>query len=267
MCKQHDAEMLVAEQAQRGEELLEVVLEEIADDDQHPALAQPREQVAQRGRQRGVRRRLGLFQRVDDDFELRVGRGGRVERVELRRDQRQAEAVAFLDDQVRHGGGEVARVVELRAVGAAAEPRAESHRAAHVKHERRDEVRLVLVLADVRPPGATEHLPVEPPDIVAGAVLAMLEKFRRAALVPRAMPAGVRPFHGVPRAEPQVAQPVQRADLQEPALRRNGRHSASPPQRARRIGALRGCPGAYSGTCSSNCRMISVVSTASPTAW
>ena len=125
-----------------------------------------------------------LAKRVEDDLQV----GGVAARRDLGggflRDVQESGGVALVDDEVAERGGETLGVVEPGAVLAR-----ESHRAAAVEHDVAAQVGLGLEFLEVIAVGACEDAPVEPPDVVAGDVVAVLGELDagasvRAAVVP-----------------------------------------------------------------------------------
>ena len=114
---------------------------------------------------------LRLAKRVKDDLQV----GGVAARRDLGggflRHVEEPGGVALVDDEVAERGGQALGVVEPGAVLAR-----ESHRAAAVEHDVAAQVGLGLELLEVVAVGAGEDAPVEPPDVVAGDVVAVLGK-------------------------------------------------------------------------------------------
>ena len=88
------------------------------------------------------------------------------------------------------------------------------------------EVGFLFVDADEGLAGAGQHLPVQPPQVLAAGVLAEVDELARPAQLPRGVVAHEGPFHAAPRGEAHVLQRRQRAQVEEPAGRSRG-HAAT----------------------------------------
>ena len=104
--------------------------------------------------------------------------------------------------------------------------RAELHRPAGVEHQAAAEIGVGLELLDEEPIGPPVSAPVEPPQIVAGHVLAILGELDARPPMRAGMPARDGPQHRPPRKQRQPRQPRQHARIQEAPLPAIGKHQA-----------------------------------------
>ena len=132
-------------------------------------------------------------------------------------DARQPDGVPLLDRQVAEGAGDPPGVLDL-----GTSRRAEVHRAAGVEHEAAAEVRIGLELLDEEPVGPPEGPPVEPPEVVAGDILAVLGELDARPPVRAGVPARDAPLHRLPREQRQGRQPRQDGGSRKLRARRSG---------------------------------------------
>src|SRR5262245_14481885 len=100
---------------------------------------------------------------------MRRPRMWREPRLELPPECREADALRLREHQIRERRRKLACVIELDAVLAAVR-----HRSAGIEHQRAAEVRLLVILLDVRTIGSPQHTPVESPRFVAGNISTVL---------------------------------------------------------------------------------------------
>ena len=127
-----------------------------------------------------------------------VAAGGRMLRC-LAVEQDQADRVLLLDQQHGQRDDQRGGVVELRQRAGAV-----VHRGAGIDHERDPQVAFFFVLLDVMAIGAPEDAPVEPAQIVAGRVFAVLGELDVEAVERTAMLPADRPFDDTAGAQHQA---------------------------------------------------------------
>ena len=174
----------VAEAAQAVVEAVQVG-EQIGQDHDQPAVADLPGDLGQDGRQVGLAVGLGRLQRVDDFGQLGQ-RGGRPQVGPLVAvEDGQADRVPLLDQQRGERGGDGGGVGELGHRAAAV-----GHAGAGVEDDGAAEVGLLLVAFDGVPVGPGEGPPVEPFEVVAGGVLAVVGELDGEAVERAAVQAG-----------------------------------------------------------------------------
>ena len=134
-------------------------------------------------------------------------------------DDNQAGGVALMDDQIGEGRdqafGEIKTAFPF--VG-------ETHRRAAIENEIGTEVCFRLKLLHVKAVGAREHAPVEPADVVAGRVVAILGELDAGAAMRTLVATGDAAFHWAAGAEFEPGKPGKDGRVEEFAL--NGRGHA-----------------------------------------
>ena len=138
------------------------------------------------------------------------------------RHARQADRVALLHGQVAERPGELAGVLDLGDAG-----RAKTHRAAGVEHEAAAQIGVGLELLDVEPIRPAVGPPVEPPQIVARDVLAILGELDARAAMRAGMPPRNAPLHRPAREQRNTRQPRQHLGIEKAAGMAVGEHAAS----------------------------------------
>ena len=187
--------------------------EQVRHDDHQRPLPDRLGQFVEHLGQPGRPGRLGLLENVERQPQVRGAAAG---------GQRLHDAVGHAGDAHRVAllGGEVAQprtdppgVVDLRqpALGG------EVHRPRRVEHEAQPEVRVGLVLLDVEPVGPAEGPPVEPPQVVAGHVLAVLGELHARAAVRARVPARHVADHRLAGEQGHARQPGEHGGLEEAA--------------------------------------------------
>jgi hypothetical protein len=193
-------DQVVAEEPERLDRFENRVglLVEIRNQHENAAALEVLGHLVQRNRQ--VARSFGprAVERMQDDIEVLRRRRDLRDDVVVERDG--ADAVALALRQVGETGADVAAVIQLR------DPLAgELHRSRDVEQHRQVGVGVGLVLLHVVAIGAREQPPVDPADVVAGDVAAVLGEVDRGAEERRPVVAVDEPFDDVARQQLEVA--------------------------------------------------------------
>src|SRR5439155_19786558 len=144
-------------------------------------------------------------------------------RLEFAVGKREAEFIAFADDQVPERRREARSVFQFAWRGG--DGAGEIHRAAFVHHEVGEEIAFGIVKPDVMAVGSCENFPVHEPDVVPGSVFAIVGEFDRGAAVVRLVRPGKGAFGGAARGEADVAQRFHCGEIEESML--EGSHGTS----------------------------------------
>ncbi len=126
---------------------------------------------------------------------------------DLRVEGHQPDAVLLLKHQIRETGSQPGSVFVF--ARAAVFGPAVLHRSAEIEQQRGSEIRLLLVLADVKAIASTENAPVDVPDFVARDVLPVLLEFDAEPLVRRAVQPRAKALDHLPREELEIADLLQ----------------------------------------------------------
>ena len=201
-----DLVLAVREVVERLYETVGVRCKEVGDDDYEPARRDPLRDVVDDRRRVCLAARLGLVEKLEDAPCLRGRRLRGKVLAYLRVESDEADCVLLAREHVGDAGREISRIVELGEllpVELGRRIAAIGHRPRAVEENRRAEIRLLLVLADVETVLAPEHLPVERSQVVARHVLAMLREFYGIALLGRTVTPGYE--SGLHRAPEELA--------------------------------------------------------------
>jgi hypothetical protein len=155
----------------------------------------------QHGDQARRARGLHRFESVEDDSQL--------DRVPSRRqgaddavgEARESNGVALLHGKVAQRAGDLAGVLDLCDAG-----RAEAHRAAGVDDEATAQVRVGLELFHIVAVRTAEGPPVEPAQVIAGDILAVLGEFDARPAMRARVPARDVALHGAAGQERHARQ-------------------------------------------------------------
>ena len=202
----------MAEEPQRGEDFLQVVHEEIADQQQHAAPPAALEQLAQaRGHARSSAACAICFDRGVKPLQVRERWPRRQHRLAAAGPStaRPTWSCPRLITWAR-ADGEVLGILEFRAGRRPARCPPKVHRAAGVQGQRAEQVGLLLVDADEGLAGPAQDFPIQPPQVLAAGVFAEIDELARPALLPRGVVAAVGTLDAMPRGEPHVLQCRQR---------------------------------------------------------
>ena len=123
-----------------------------------------------------------------------------------------SDRVALLHGQPADRAGEAAGEFDFRNAGGT-----EIHRAAGIEHEAAAQIGVGLELFDVKAVGAAVGAPIEPAQIVAGDVFAILGEFDAGAAVWAGMPAGDGAHHRAARGKRNGRQPRENLRFDETA--------------------------------------------------
>ena len=225
--------------------------EQVGDDHHQRPLPNRLGEFVEHLRQAGRALRLGLFDHVERQPQV-----GRAPPRRQRADDPlggtgDADGVTLLAGQIPQRPADPPGVVDLgqRLDADGRGRRPEGHRPAGVEHEHEPEVGVGLVLLDVKPVGPAEGPPVEPPEVVAGDVLAVFGEFDARAAVGARVPARDVPHHRPPREQRHAGEPREHGRFEKTARLAIGEHGSltrparrSSPAPAARRSAWRRCP-------------------------
>ena len=201
-----DLVLAVREVVERLYESVCVLGEKVGNHDHEPARGNPLRDVVDDGRGVGLAARLGLVEELEDAPSLRRRRLRGKVLAYLRVEGDEPYRVLLAREHVGDAGREIPRIVELGEflpVELCRRVAAVGHRPRAVEENRRAEVGLFLVLADVETVLAPKHLPVERSQVIARHVLAMLREFYGVALLGRTVTPGYE--SGLHRAPEELA--------------------------------------------------------------
>ena len=164
--------------------------EQVGDDHHECPLPDRLGQFMEHVRQLGSALRAGLLDDVEDLPQVGRAAARREGPHDFGGRAGDADGVSLLTGEVAERPADPSGVVDLgKRLGARGRlGRGEAHRPARVEHDHEPEVRVGLVLLDIETIGAAEGPPVEPPQVVAGDILAILGKLDARAAMGAGMP-------------------------------------------------------------------------------
>ena len=184
--------MLLMAEVMQGFNHLGSLIDAIAENDDQPAMLQTLGHLMQDRRERRFLLRLRLIYRPDEAQQMRR-RGARGKHLPyLIVESHQSCRILLTQNQIAQTSPDKLRVAKFAHRIALPAIR---HRTAGIQHDMGLKRGRDLILLDVKPIGLGENAPVQPFDVIAGCVLAVLCEIQRKAQMRRAMQTLHIPIH------------------------------------------------------------------------